>query len=72
MTVKEFYNLHKSGKKGLWLCPNVCTNMSIAPRLYEEGLDFAYIGNVPTELLTKEVVKGFVEDDILCIIWKNH
>lgn len=72
MTVKEFCVENRKNKKGFWLCPNICKNMNITPRPYEEGLDFANIGSIPIELANKEVVKGFIEDDILCVIWKNH
>lgn len=71
MKVKEFCETNKKRTKGFWLCPNICKNMNIAPRLYEEGLDYQNVGSIPQFLLDREVVKGFVEDEILCVIWKN-
>lgn len=72
MKVIDFCKQNKGNKKGIWLCPNICTNMSVTARPYEQGLEYDRIGSIPIELQNKEVVKGFVEDDILCVIWKNH
>ena len=68
MTVKEFCNQHKHDSKGFWLCPSICKNMTITPRLYEYGIDYQNVGSIPNELLEKEVRKTFREDGVICII----
>ena len=72
MTVKEFCNQHKYDSKGFWLCPSICKNMTITPRLYEYGIDCQNVGSIPNELLAKEVRKTFREDGVICIIWENE
>ena len=72
MTVKEFCNKHKHDSKGFWLCPTICKNMTVTPRLYEYGIDYQNIGSIPDELLKKEIHKTFREDGIYCIIWENN
>ena len=72
MTVQEVCNQHKHDSKGLWLCPSICKNMNITPRQYKYGIDYQNIGSIPSELLNKEVVKMFREDNTICIIWKNE
>ena len=54
MTVKEFCNQHKHDSKGFWLCPSICKNMTITPRLYEYGIDYQNVGSIPNELLKKK------------------
>ena len=71
MTVKEFCNHHKHDSKGFWLCPSICKNMTITPRLYEYGIDYQNVGSIPNELLEKEVIKTFRENGVICIIWEN-
>lgn len=72
MTVQEVCNHHKHDSKGFWLCPSICNNMNITPRQYEYGIDYQNIGSIPSELLNKEVVKMFREDNAICIIWENE
>ena len=72
MTVKEFCNQHKYDSKGFWLCPSICKNMTITPRLYEYGIGYQNGSSIPNELLEKEVRKTFREDGVICIIWENE
>lgn len=71
MNVKDFIEQNKHEKCTLWLCPSVVYNDSVNPKPLEQGLEFQNYGSIPTELLDKEVVKYWKEEEFNCVIWKN-
>lgn len=54
-----------------WLCPNISTSNGTTPKPYEMGLEYSNPKNIPLELQTKNVVKKWIEQEYLCIIWEN-
>lgn len=69
MKVKDFIFNHKDENKTFYLIPNIVVNQSFNTPYYLKGLDVT--NKAPIEIEDKNVVKSWIEDDKIIVIWKN-
>ena len=67
-TVQDLLDETRHSK--IWLCPDQSSHSAFRQHPLLQGLECAK-STVPEELKSKIVVKHFVEDHFLCIIWHN-
>lgn len=71
MTIKEFISCNKGNKK-FYLIPNIVSNQTFSEPFWKSGFEVSSLNSVPNEIVDKNVIKHWKEDEYLVIIWKNE
>lgn len=69
-TIREVIKQEHPHNK-VWVCPNEHSSQNITPIKYEYGITYNDIKSIPQAILDSECIKGFYEDNCLCLIWRN-
>lgn len=68
LTVEELVKSKSQSK--VWLCPDIASHSAFHLHPLLQGIDCNKT-TIPEELKSMKVIKYFIEDHALCVIWHN-